>query len=202
MAAKKYPTIGVRNLVVAQITEDTTTGYETYGTPTTLSGAIEVGLTVESNDDTTWADDIAYLVDKSFSGGSLSLNVIDIGNANAALLLGQTIDSNGVREGTIEDIAPSFAVGFVSRKFNGADRYVWLYRVTFASPSETYHTIESSKTKQLPTIEGTFVPRVKPDSNGKHPYRTIVDSDDTSVSSTVISNWFTAPYEPNGSAQG
>ena len=187
-------TIGLDKLFVAPITEDSN-GNETYGTPVQLAKAISAELSVELNEAILYADDGQAESVKEFKSGTLSLNIDDLGHANAALLLGAEVDENGVLISIGEDNPTYVAVGFRARKANGKYRYFWLYRVQFAVPGTSLATKGDSITFSTPTIEGTIFQRKKVDGRSKHPWKAEVTEDGTNQ--TVINAWYTAVYEPD-----
>ncbi|MCL1801875.1 MAG: phage tail protein, partial [Promicromonosporaceae bacterium] len=89
-------TIGLDKLYYAPITEAPNTGYETYGVPVLLAKAISAELSVELAEATLYADDGAAEVIKEFKGGTLTLGIDDLGQAQAAALTGAVTDDNGV----------------------------------------------------------------------------------------------------------
>jgi phi13 family phage major tail protein len=195
-------TIGLDKPYFATITEGEG-GVETYGTPAVLAKAIQADLTVNLAEAILYADDGADVSVKEFQSGTLSLNVNDIGTANAAALTGATVDANGALVSCSEDIPPYVAIGFRAKKPNGKYRYFWLYRTKFGVPSTNLATKGESITFQTPTIEGTVMRRNKPDAQGKHPWKTEVTEGDTGVTAATISGWFNAVYEPTfAAAQG
>jgi len=187
-------TIGLDKLFVAPIIEDSN-GNETYGTPVQLAKAISAELSVELNEAILYADDGQAESVKEFKSGTLSLNIDDLGHANAALLLGAEVDENGVLISRGEDNPTYVAVGFRARKSNGKYRYFWLYRVQFAVPGTSLATKGDSITFSTPTIEGTIFQRKKVDGRSKHPWKAEVTEDGTNQ--TVINAWYTAVYEPD-----
>lgn len=187
-------TIGLDKLFVAPITEDSN-GNETYGTPVQLAKAISAELSVELNEAILYADDGQAESVKEFKSGTLSLNIDDLGHANAALLLGAEVDENGVLISRGEDNPTYVAVGFRARKANGKYRYFWLYRVQFAVPGTSLATKGDSITFSTPTIEGTIFQRKKVDGRSKHPWKAEVTEEGTNQ--TVINAWYTAVYEPD-----
>ena len=187
-------TIGLDKLFVAPITE-ASNGNETYGTPVQLAKAISAELSVELNEAILYADDGQAESVKEFKSGTLSLNIDDLGHANAALLLGAEVDENGVLISRGEDNPTYVAVGFRARKANGKYRYFWLYRVQFAVPGTSLATKGDSITFSTPTIEGTIFQRKKVDGRSKHPWKAEVTEDGTNQ--TVINAWYTAVYEPD-----
>lgn len=189
-------TIGLDKPYYATITEGEG-GVETYDTPAVLAKAIQADLTVNLAEAILYADDGADVSVKEFQSGTLSLNVNDIGTANAAALTGATVDANGALVSRSEDIPPYVAIGFRAKKPNGKYRYFWLYKVQFGIPATNLQTKGESINFATPTIEGTVMRRNKPDTQSKHPWKAEVTEGDTGVAATTITNWFSAVYEPS-----
>lgn len=189
-------TIGLDKLYYAKITEDTS-GNETYGTPIILAKAMKADLSVELAEATLWADDGAAEVVKEFKSGKLALGIDDIGVSAAEDLTGATIDSNGVLISTSDDGGSPVAIGFRAKKASGKYRYFWLYKVKFGIPATNLQTKGDSITFQTPTIEGSVLRRNKLDGQNKHPWKAEVNEDDSSVSTSIISGWYTSVYEPD-----
>ena len=188
-------TIGLDDLYFAPITEDTN-GEETYGTPVKLAKAISAEISAEIAEAILYADDSAAESVKAFKSGKITLGIDELGTANAAALLGSTVDSKGVLVSTTEDVTPYAAVGFRAMKANGKYRYFWLYKVQFAIPSDSLQTKGDSISFQTPTIEGTILRRNKADAAGKHPWKAEITDGQTGADATTIRNWFNAVYEP------
>ncbi|MDR1364084.1 MAG: phage tail protein [Oscillospiraceae bacterium] len=193
-------TIGLSDLYYSEITENTS-GVETYGTPVKLAKAMKADLSVELAEAVLFADDAASEVVKTFKSGTLSLGVDDIGKDSAMALLGVRVDANGVIVSSSEDTSTPVAIGFRARKSNGKYRYFWIYRVVFGVPSANLETKGDSINFQAPTIEGTVTVRNKLDWQNKHPWKAEVTEGDTGVSPSVITNWFTEVYEPEGTPE-
>ena len=188
-------TIGLSDMFYAPITEGTD-GTESYGTPVRMAKAIQANLSIEIAEAMLYADDAAQESVREFQSGTLSLGIDDLAPEVAAVLLGATIDENGVLVSSSEDIGPPVAVGFRARRANGKHRCFWLYRVLFGTPSTTLQTKGESVTFQTPTIEGTILRRNKPDSRGRHPWKAEAEEGHTSVSDATITGWFTSVYDP------
>lgn len=182
-------TIGLDRLYYAPVTEAPITGEETYGTPIMLAKAISAELSVELAEATLYADDGAAEIIKEFKGGKLTLGVDDIGRIAAETLTGATADENGVLVSASEDSGQPVAIGFRAKKSNGKYRYFWLYKVKFAVPSTNLATKGDSITFSTPSIEGTVSRRNKLDSNGRHPWKSEANEDDTGVAAAIISGW-------------
>lgn len=191
--------IGLKNLFYARITEDSD-GNETYGTPKRMAKAISADLSINSDNATEYADDGADVVIREFTDGTLTLGVNDIGNAVAAELTGAEVDANGVLISAGENTPPPVAVGFQSRSARGGDRFMWLYRVVFATPNQSLKTKGQNVEFATPSIVGTISRRNKTDASGKHPWKADVKDGDPGVSSSTVAGWFGSVYEPGASA--
>lgn len=189
-------TIGLDKLFYAKITEDED-GNETYATPASLAKAMTAELSVELAEATLYADDGAAEIVKEFQSGTLALGVADIGPKVAEDLTGAKIDNNKVLVSASEDGGDPVAVGFRAKKANGKYRYFWLYRVKFVIPATNLTTKGESIEFSTPTIEGTVLRRNKVDGKGNHPWKAEVSEDDTGVSASTISGWYTNVYEPS-----
>lgn len=194
-------TIGLDSLYYAKITEDAN-GDETYSSPIKLAKAMTAELSVELAEATLFADDGASEIVKEFKSGTISLGIDDIGVTTAQDLTGAKIDNNHVVVSTSDDSCEPVAIGFRAKKSNGKYRYYWLYRVKFGIPGASLQTKGDSITFSTPTIEGTVMRRNKVDGLNNHPWKSEVNEDDSSVSSSTISGWFSEVYEPDFESSG
>ena len=198
MAEKKPASrVGFRNLVYCLVTEDTapTAGaagvYET-GEVKKLAGAINAELSNQASDpDIQYFDDEEGDVLYPDPKITISLELADLPPEEAAIMVGGVVDKNGVAIDRAGDKPPYIALGFESRKANGVDRYVWLYKCRAFISSETYHTKEGETlTRQSDKIEVTAVKRNKDDA-----WRAKVDTDNAAFE-LVKGTFFDKPYEP------
>ncbi len=194
-------TIGLDSLYYAKITEDAN-GDETYSSPIKLAKAMTAELSVELAEARLFADDGASEIVKEFKSGTISLGIDDIGVTAAQDLTGAKIDNNHVVVSTSDDSCEPVAIGFRAKKSNGKYRYYWLYRVKFGIPGASLQTKGDSITFSTPTIEGTVMRRNKVDVLNNHPWKSEVNEDDSSVSSSTISGWFSEVYEPDFESSG
>lgn len=195
-------TIGLDKLYYATITENPTTGEETYASPKPLAKAISAELSVEVAEAILYADDGPSEIVKEFKSGTLTLGVDDLGAEAAAALTGATLDANGVLISSSEDGGTPVAIGFRAARSNGTFQYFWLYRVKFALPSTTLATKADSITFSTPSIEGTILRRNKPDSKGRHPWKAEATEGDPKVKAEIITGWYQSVYEPAATSPG
>lgn len=187
-------TIGLDKLYFSDITEDSTTGYETYGTPYAAPGVQSANFNINVAESKEYADDGTWAVVKEFVDGTITLGVAELGSALAAKLTGARVDGNGVLISSEDDAPRPKAVGFRSLRADRTYEYIWLYRVTFGVPQHNYQTKGENVSFQSNTIEGTIQRRKKPDVAGKNNWR--AHADPGTVSDTVLSAWFSSVYEP------
>lgn len=118
---------------------------------------ISAEMSVEVAEAILYADDGADEVVKEFVSGELTLNVNDLMPADLAAILGQTQDDDQVVYAGENDDPPYMAIGFRAKKANGMYKYIWLYKVKFAIPSESYQTKGDSIEFTTPEITGQFI---------------------------------------------
>ena len=109
-------TIGLKNVVIAPLTEDTESTL-TYGALQLLAGAIEASIEPANADpDIQYADDVEFDVLYPDPELTFKTKMADIPLAIQQMIFGNTIDDNGVLIRTASDTPPYFAVGFKSEK--------------------------------------------------------------------------------------
>lgn len=182
-------TIGLRDVHYAKMLTDDSSG-ATYDEPEKISGAISANVNPNASSSTLFADDGPYDSAATLGEISLELNMADIPPAVSAALLGHTYQG-GMLTKRSTDTPPYVAIGYRSLKSNGYYRYTWLYKGKFTDGETANATKGDSIEYQTPTITGAFVKRDYDDV-----WQTEADSDDTNISQTTITNWFSAVVEP------
>lgn len=148
-------TVGLKDLYYAVITM-TEDGVESYAEPKKMAEVMTADLTVNTADGTLYADDAVSEIVKEFSNGQIKLGIKDLTPEVLAELLGQEATEDGVVWAGGDDEPPYVAVGFRAKKSEGKYRYVWLQKVKFKVPSESYETKGESINFKTPEIEGDF----------------------------------------------
>lgn len=184
-----YSRVGLRDVVFAKLTADTTSALNYAALETETVDAIDVSITHANADpNILYADDVEDDILYEDTELTVALEVKDLPLALQANLLGMTV---GTKKEVIEVAGatiPYYAMGFKSEKRNGKDRYVWLLKGRANPPDDTYHTKESSITRQNDKINLTFIKRT---NDGAFKY--ILDSEDIPIAKNPAS-FFTAPY--------
>ena len=170
-------TVGLKNMVIAPVTEDTETS-TTYGDLQRVAGAIEATITPENNDpDIQYFDDVEGDVLYPDPELTFKTKLADLPLIVQEMIFSNKIDDNGVLIRTANDKPGYFAVGFMSEKANGTFRYVWLFKVRAKPVTETYATKEgTSITRQTGEVEWTAIKRT---SDGR--YQAVADEGENGV---------------------
>lgn len=192
---KPMSTIGLKNVVIAPVTNDDDTG-TTYGEVTELAGAIDAMVTPQNTEaDVQYADDGEYDAVYPDPEVEFQLQVADVSLKARELIFAHTIDSNGVLIKNANDKAGYFAVGFKSEKADHTYRYVWLYKVRAAPMTENYATKEGENvTRQTGTINFTAIKR---NSDGN--WQAIADEGLNGFDESKAKTFLSKPYEKTAS---
>ena len=185
-------TVGLKNMVIAPVTEDTETA-TTYGDLQRVAGAIEATITPENNDpDIQYFDDVEG--DVLYPDPELTFKTkrADLPLIVQEMIFSNKIDDNGVLIRTANDKPGYFAVGFMSEKANGTYRYVWLFKVRAKPVTETYATKEgTSITRQTGEVEWTAIKRT---SDGR--YQAVADEGENGFTAEKAAAFLNTVYTP------
>ena len=192
-------TVGMRDVVVAFMESDDSTGtvYEEDIQP--LAGAIEGVITPENTDpEVQEADDGEFDAVYPSPHGTLQLNLVDIPIALRPRILGGYLDQNGVYVNGTRDQQPYMAIGFKSRKADSTDRYIWLYKVRARPMTENYATRgTTSVTRQQAQVTLDYMTR---QSDGE--WRGMADVGQNGFTEDKAANFFATVYKPVSQASG
>ena len=185
-------TIGLKNVVIAPLTEDTTETHS-YGDLQLMAGAIEASITPENADpDIQYADDVEFDVLYPDPELAFKTKMADIPLTIQEMIFGNRIDDNGVLIRAASDKPPYYAVGFKSEKSDGTYRYVWLYKVRAKPVTENYQTKEgTSITRQTGEIEWTAIKRTH---DGQ--YQAVADEGQNGFTVEKGKTFLQSVYEP------
>lgn len=185
-------TVGLKNMVIAPVTEDTETS-TTYGDLQRVAGAIEATITPENNDpDIQFFDDVEGDVLYPDPELTFKTKLADLPLIVQEMIFSNKIDDNGVLIRTANDKPGYFAVGFMSEKANGTYRYVWLFKVRAKPVTETYATKEgTSITRQTGEVEWTAIKRT---SDGR--YQAVADEGENGFTAEKAAVFLNTVYTP------
>lgn len=189
---KPMSTIGLKNVVVAPLTNDDATE-TTYGTVVDLVGAIDASITPQNTEpEVQYADDGEYDVVYPDPEVEFRLNMVDIPLDKRSLFFDNKLDQNGVLIKNANDKPAYYAIGFVSEKADHTNRYVWLYKVRATPMTENYATKEGETiTRQTGEIVFTAIKRT---SDGQ--YQAVADEGKNGFTAEKAAAFLSTVYTP------
>lgn len=164
----------------------------TYDPLIKLERAISAKISPKSNSENIYSDDSVEDVITAFEGVDIEIEVNQLPLLSRAKLQGAKV-VKGVLVENKDDIPPTIALGFKSKKNNGKHRFVWLLKGKFELAADEYDTEAEKPKAQSAKLKGKFFLR---DFDGN--YRFICDEDNQGADAAIISSWFTVvPEEPS-----
>lgn len=182
--------IGVEDLYFAKLLSDTKAG-ATYDVPVEIAKLTSVGISPQVANAVLYANDRQVANINETTGAEVTIGVDDLTAEAQELVLGQKRNEDGVMIYDDKAIAPDGALLFRSKLHNGAYRYVALLKGSFAANEDQFQTKGEGIELSGKEITAKFVLR---EFDGA--YRFQVDSNDEGVNQEVITNWFSAVYNP------
>lgn len=130
---------GIRGLVVAEVTKDDSTEF-TCDTPIALCGVAELSRTTETSSEAHYYDNVPAVVIDSTGSDEVTITGSAIPFDVLAKITGQYYDvSTGMFvEGERE--SKYFALGYITKKTDGTEVFVWRLKGKFNIPDSTHAT--------------------------------------------------------------
>lgn len=134
---------GIKNLVIAKLTETTDTEGKvtaSYDTPIRLAGVQAVSGEVSESSETHYYDNMPAIVIDSEGADTYTLTVSVPDNKIRALIEGLKYDeTTGALIGTPKK-KEYFALGFIAEKTSGVEEYNWIYKGKITGGNKTHNT--------------------------------------------------------------
>ena len=130
---------GIRGLVAAEVTTDSLESYEA-GTPFAVAGVAELSRTTEASSEAHYYDNTPAVVIDSTGSDEVTISASAIPFDVLAKLTGQLYDEatgmfvEGERE------SKYFAIGYITKKTDGTEVFVWRLKGKFNIPDSTHTT--------------------------------------------------------------
>ena len=193
--------IGMRDVYVAEVTENTVNSYKT-GTPVKIARAVSAKIEDKFNSENIYSDDQLEDTVESYSQTDVEIKLNTLSNEEYAKLY-TVLNDNGFLVKSAEDLAKEVALGFRSKRADGTYDFIWLYCGKFVErPSMEYQTLEDKPSPKEQTLKAIFSARQKADTIGgkeKHLYQIQVNEcelvSDNTEAKTAIGAWFEAVQE-------
>ena len=136
---------GVEGLVAAEVlVDDNSSGYVT-GNVFAIAGVAEISKSSNSSNEAHYYDNIPAVVIINNSSDEISINVSAIPLDVLAEITGQNYDQSTAAYIEGQRQIKHFALGYIAKKTNGKEVYIWRYKGTFNIPDQT-NTTENDST--------------------------------------------------------
>lgn len=130
---------GIRGLVAAELTKDATDEI-TYGTPFALAPVAEISRTTETSSESKYYDNVPALVIDSTGADTVTISTAAIDFDVLAKITGQIYDTDKGMFVEGERTAKYFAIGYITKKTDGTEVFVWRLKGKFNIPDSTHAT--------------------------------------------------------------
>lgn len=130
---------GIRGLVAAEVLNDDDTGFE-CGAPFSIAGVAELSRTTETSSEAHYYDNVPAVVIDSTGADEVTITASAIPFDALAKITGQVYDEEkgmfveGERENKY------FAIGYITKKTDGTEVFVWRLKGKFNIPDSTHAT--------------------------------------------------------------
>jgi len=188
--------IGLDNLYIAEVTADSAAAY-TAGTPAWLAPAAEANQEPSTAFQIQYADDQPYDVATSEGETKIGLTITGLDLETLAMITGKVFDGTTGRMYDNGGIAPFMALGFRSKKSNGAYRYYWFLKGKFDMPKEAVATLADKPDPKTLDLSFTAIRTVHQWSLGggvTDSVKRVIGDDDTAAFDDT--GWFTQVQVP------
>ncbi len=130
---------GIRGLVAAEVTTDTLETYEA-GTPFEVAGVAELSRTTEASSEAHYYDNAPAVVIDSTGSDEVTISASAIPFDVLAKLTGQFYDEQTGMFIEGERESKYFAIGYITKKTDGTEVFVWRLKGKFNIPDSTHGT--------------------------------------------------------------
>lgn len=130
---------GIRGLVAAKVTTDDADGM-TFGEVRSLCGTSTLRKTTETSSATKFYDNVPAIINRGVGADEVTIDGSAISEEDQAWMMGEYYDeANDVYvEGAPE--TSYFAIGYITKKTDGSERFVWRLKGTFGYPESEHNT--------------------------------------------------------------
>lgn len=130
---------GIRGLVCAEVTTDTTEAFE-CGTPFAVAGVAELSRTTETTSEPHYYDNVPAIVIESTGSDEVTITASAIPLDVLAQITGQVYDAEKGMFVEGERESKYFAIGYITEKTDGTEIFVWRMKGKFNIPDSTHAT--------------------------------------------------------------
>lgn len=185
---------GCDNLVIAEVTADSSDSVYAAGTVKPLAPVGEISKTVESSSENHYYDNVAMITIRSEGSDEITITVPALELATLGIVTGKKIDTatGAFIDGEAEE--KYYAVGYRLKLTDGTYRYVWRLKGTFSIPDETSATENDGTDSNNQELTYTGVRTVTEFGNGGRAKAVVIDERDGKCN---LANFFEKVQTPD-----
>lgn len=132
-----YEYRGIRGLVAAELIKDDT-GEITFGTPFEVAGVAELGRTTETSSEAHYYDNVPAVVIDSTGSDEVTITASAVPFDVLSKITGQVYDASKGMFVEGERESKYFAIGYITKKTDGTEIFVWRLKGKFSIPDSTH----------------------------------------------------------------
>ena len=136
---KVYEYRGIRGLVAARVLKDDLTGME-FDTPIPIAGVSELGKETEASSEPHYYDNVPAVVIDSVGADTVTMALSAIPFDTLAAITGQFYDEDLGMFVEGERDSEYWAIGYITKRTDGVEVFVWRLKGTFNIPSSQHNT--------------------------------------------------------------
>lgn len=184
---------GVRSLVIAEVTKDDSTKYET-GNWEELSGVQSVAVSKNESSETHYYDNKAAIVIDAEGADEVTLVVSVLANKTRAKIDGVDYDTATDMIVNTPKRRKYFALGYIGEKTDGTEEFNILYKGKFSGGAETHNTKDDGT--EATNVEYTFTAihttaQIFTNGTSKQSVKSVKVSANTNVTEAKVFGTFT-----------
>lgn len=183
---------GIRGLVAAKVLKDDSTGFE-CDAPFPVAGVAELSRTTETSSEPHYYDNVPAIVVNSTGSDEVTISASAIPFDVLAKITGQIYDETTGMFVEGERTNDYFAIGYITKKLDGTEIFVWRLKGTFNIPDSTHVTENDGTDANGQEIVFTGINTTHKFTKTSKTAKAI--NVDTSVNKTVKENTFFAEVQ-------
>lgn len=130
---------GIRDVVAAKVLKDDADGI-TYDTPFSLCGTSSLSKSTETSTGTKYYDNVPAIGIRSVGADEVAIEASAIPEDVVAKIMGEYYDEETGMHVEGEPSEDYWALGYITKKTDGTEMYVWRLKGIFAYPEEEHNT--------------------------------------------------------------
>lgn len=142
---------GIRGLVAAELLTDNAETI-TYGEVRPLCATSTLSKTTETSSATKYYDNVPAIITRGVGGDTVAIDGSAIDEETQAWMMGEYYDESSDMYVEGEPVLKHFAIGYITKKTDGSERFIWRLKGTFSYPENEHNTEDDGTDSNGSTI--------------------------------------------------